>query len=344
MRMTTSFRPRIADLLESRAVPATIGVVTPTGLPGLSVTLPSQVDVTSAPVQAAFQAFDQSYIRAVDTILLAQGTDGLVVPSRNLAAFDKAVEASLQSLAEQLVLSLNPTSPAGPTSTTAAAGQVTAAIVGDDATSLESQLLARGVSAAALALPNVTSVANPAPLTAVPNVVTTAEQVRPTFRVPVAEGIGTAIPLTLSGPTSAGDATPAGVSAGVRSAFGNFLNDYFKAVQGVLLAPGANGQPNPAARRADFDAQVARSLQGLDARISTTLGRDPATSALGPQVQSAIEGADAASLRARLATLATPTTSQAAVRDFTLGSTRAIAQALALIGGDVARLLGPAGR
>ena len=339
MRMTTSFRPRIADLLESRAVPATIGVVTPTGLPGLSVTLPSQVDVTSAPVQAAFQAFDQSYIRAVDTILLAQGTDGLVVPSRNLAAFDQAVEASLQSLAEQLVLSLNPT-----TTTATTRGQVTAAIVGDDATSLESQLLARGVSAAALALPNVTSVANPAPLTAVPNVVTTAEQVRPTFRVPVAEGIGTAIPLTLSGPTSAGDATPAGVSAGVRSAFGNFLNDYFKAVQGVLLAPGANGQPNPAARRADFDAQVARSLQGLDARISTTLGRDPATSALGPQVQSAIEGADAASLRARLATLATPTTSQAAVRDFTLGSTRAIAQALALIGGDVAKLLGPAGR
>ena len=338
-RTPKSYRPRIADLLEARAVPAMIGVVTPTGLPGLSVTLPSQVDATSASVRAAFRAFDQSYTRAVDTILLTQGTDGLVVPARNLAAFDKAVEASLQSLAEQLILSLNPT-----TTTATTSGQVTAAIVGNDATSLESQLLARGVSAAALALPNVTSVANPAPLTAVPNMVTTAEQVRPTFRVPVTEGLGTAIPLTLSGPTSTGDATPSGVSGGVRSAFGNFLNDYFQAVQGVLLAPGANGQPDPGANRADFDARVTRSLQALEARLSTTLGRDPATSALGPRVQSAIEGADAASLRARLATLATPTASQAAVRDFTLGSTRAIAQALALIGGDVAKLQGPVGR
>ena len=339
MRTHRAFRPWLSEVLEPRAVPSTSGVATPTGVLGITVTLPAQVSPSNPRVQAAFAAFDRSYIRAVDTILLAPGADGLVVPLRNREAFDASVERSLEALAGQLILSLNPaTTPAD----SAAASQVVSAIVGDGANSLESQLLALPTTAIGLQVPGASTTANGPAAALVPIVVDAAEQVRPTNRVPVAEAAGPS--TTPANPTSM-STSPSKASGDVRSAFNNFLNDYFKAVQGVLLAPVDGGRVDPPARRADFDARVDQALRSLGTRLSSTLTLDPATSTLGPRVVSTIEGAGAGSLKSRLASLATPDASEAAVvRDFTLGSTRAIAQALSMIAGDVAKLLGPAGR
>ena len=338
MRKHRAFRPQLSEILESRAVPSTVvGASTPTGILGISVTLPRQISPSSPQVQAAFAAFDQSYIRTVDNVLFAPGADGLVVPLRNRAAFDAAVERSLETLAQQLISSLNPASTTSAGST--AASQVVSAIIGGGSNSLEGQLLALPVAAIGAEVPGNSAIANGSAQSLVPNIVDAAEQVRPTSRVPVAEAAGPS--TTPTDATSTSSTTP----ADVRSAFNNFLNDYFKAVQGVLLAPGAGGQANPQARRADFDAKVDQALRSLGTRLSAALARDPSTSALGPQVQSTLAGTGAGSLKGRLASLATPDGSQAAVvRDFTLGSTRAIAQALSLIAGDISKLLGPAGQ
>ena len=344
MRKNHAYRPRLSEILEARAVPATLGVLTPTGLVGISVTLPGQIPTNSPQVKAAFTAFDQSYIKAVDLILEAPGSDGLVVPGRNQAAFVTAIEQSLADLAKQLVLSLNP-SPIGSTvptgSSSSADSQVVSAILGSGSTSLESQLLARGTSVLSLSVPGLSSTTTSSTAALVPNMVNTAEQVRPTVRVADGVGATTADLATISGP-GAGSSR---ASEDVRAAFGGFLKDYFQAVQGVLLAPGSNGRVQSQANRAAFDARVAEALQSLELSLTTTLGRDPATSGLGPQLRSTIEGDGSASLKARLANLATPEASQAAtVRDFTLGSTRAVAQVLSLLNGDIAKLLGATGR
>jgi hypothetical protein len=340
MRQLRAFRPRISEAaLEARAVPTTLGVVIPTGVFGLNVTLPQQVQAGSPKVQAAFATFDQSYIRAVDTILLAPDVNGLVVPSSNLASFNAAVEKSLETLAQQLVLSLSTTG----STTSSVSDQVSSAIVGSSPTSLESELQAISIANIELNLANVTSVSTPTTPTLVPNVVTTAEQVRPTTRVPVAEATGASTFLSDSSTLSTPSTTKA--ANDVRSAFGNFLNDYFQAVRGTLLAPSTAGQVNPAANRAAFDAKVNQAIQTLETRLSTTLTRYPATSGLGPQIQAALEGNDASSLKNQLGTLPTPAGSQASlVRSFTLGSTQAIAQALSLISGEVSTVLNPPGQ
>jgi hypothetical protein len=333
MRPLRSFRPRVSDNLEARAVPATLGVVVPSGVLGLNVTLPTQVPVQSPEVQAAFTAFDQSYINAVDNILLAPNANGLIVPSANRTSFNSAIDQSLETLAEQLVQSV------GTTSTSTVNDQVVAAIVGSSPTSLESQLSALSTTTIQLNLANVTSTGTSVSPTVVANVVTTAEEIRATSPVPVAESVDPATVTTSPASTSSTSSTPSTKAANdVRSAFGNFLNDYFQAVQNTLMAPSPTGQVNPSANRAAFDAKVDQALQTLETRLSTTLASSPSTTGLASQVQAAIEGNNASSLKSQLAQLTTPAGNEAAVvRSFTLGSTQAIAQALSLISGDLAK-------
>ena len=157
MRQHHAFRPQVVEILEPRAVPSMAGVSVPTGILGISVTLPKQVPITSPQVQAAFAAFDQSYIQAVNNVLLAPGPNGLVVPASNRAAFDAAVEQSLETLAHQLVLSLGTTSTGATASTSTQANQVVNAIVGTGPNSLESQLQALPTTAIGLTSPLVTN-------------------------------------------------------------------------------------------------------------------------------------------------------------------------------------------
>ena len=344
MRKDHVFRPQLTETLEPRAVPSMAGVTVETGIPGVTVTLPKQVSLTNPQVRAAFTAFDQSYYRAADALLSTAGPDGLIVSTNGQAAFVRSIEDSSQILIEQLVQSLGTPSTGSTTSTSVVAAQVVAAIVGGS-NSLESQLLGLSLAQIESQVPNASATSGGSNQALVPNVVTTAEQVRVTNRVPVAEAVGPATAASDLASTAKSPASPSPKAADdVRSAFGNFLNDYFKAVQGTLLAPGSAGQVSPQANRAAFDAKVNQSLQSLETSLSASLGRYPATSGLGPQIKSALEGNGPSSLKAQLANLATPQGAQSAVvRDFTLGSTRAIAQALAAIGGDVAKLVGPAG-
>jgi hypothetical protein len=335
MRKHRVIRPRGGEALEPRAVPtaAVASVTVPTGLPGISVTLPSQVPVNSPQVKAAFAAFDQSFLNAVDNVLLAPGPNGLVVPSANRAAFDAAIEGSLEALATALLQSLGTSPTASP-----AATQVSAAITGGGSSSLESQIQALTVEAIEQALPPIPNVVAASTGEApIPLVMTTAEQVRPTLRPPTSSEDLAANFIAES--TSSSSSASARAATDVRSAFNSFLADYFKAVQGVLLAPDAAGQVSPQGRRAAFDARVGQALQALDIQLTSALGRYPGASALAPQIKSALEGAGASSLKGQLANLPTPDGPQAAVRDFTLGSTRAIAQALSLISGDVTKAL-----
>jgi hypothetical protein len=341
-RQLRAFRPWLSEVLEARAVPATLGVSTPIGVLGIKVNLPSQVPTTSTQVQNAFTAFDQSYINAVDTILLAPNSNGLSVPTANRAAFNAAVEQSLETLAQQLVLSVTSTTTTGSTSSSSVSNQVVAAIVGTSSTSLESQLLAVSTTTIQLDVATVTSTST-STSTTLSNAVSTVEQVRPTTRVPDAESTGSA---TFSTSTSSASASASTIAANqVRSAFGNFLNDYFQAVQNTLLAPGASGQANPTASRAAFNAEVNQAIQTLETRLTTTLSQTRSTAGLGPQVLATLEGNGGSSLKSQLTNLATPSGTEATVvRDFTLGSTQAIAQALSLISGDVAAALSVAGK
>jgi hypothetical protein len=336
-----AFRPQLTEILEPRAVPSMAGVTVPTGIPHISVTLPQQVSLANPQVQAAFTAFDKSVFQAIDVLLTTVGPNGLVVPSNNRAAFNATIEASVTTLAEQLVLSLNSTSTGSTNS--AVANQIVAAIVGGGANSLESQLLALSLEDIGVQVPNPSTSSTSSTQALVPNMVSTAEQVRPTTVIPVAEAVGTS---TTTDRASTANPLPPSTNAAndVRSAFGNFLNDYFKAVQGTLLAPGSNGQVNPQANRAAFNTKVNVAIQSLETTLSSSLSRYPAVSGLAPRIQSAIEGDGPGSLKGQLANLATPQGAQATVvRDFTLQSTQAIAQALSLISGDVTKLMRPAG-
>ena len=353
MREQHVFRPQLSEILEPRAVPSMAGVTVATGIHGISVTLPPQVSPANPQVQAAFKAFDQDYIRAVDTLLLAQGTNDLIVTASNQATFNASITAAIDELAEQIVLSLGTPSTttattgsttSTSTSTPVGANQVVSAIVGGT-NSLEGQLeaLSLAEAEAAAEVPLTLASSSGSNSTPVPNVVNTAEQVRVPVRVPVAEAVGTASASANLSTASSPAAPPAKAADDVRSAFNNFLGDYFKAVQGTLLAAGSSGQANPQANRAAFDAKVNQSIRSLETTLTAALGRYPATSGLGPRVQSTLGGDGAASLKGQLAKLATPQGAQATVvRDFTLGSTKAIAQALAAISADVAKFLGPA--
>jgi len=347
MRPQHAFRPRIDEILESRAVPSAAGIATPTGIFGITVSLPPQVPTDSPRVQAAFAAFDQSFLRAVDNVLYAPGPDGRVTPSANRSAFNAAVEQSLETLAQQLIQVLeNPLAPGSPTTPTttnsATESQVVEAIIGTSQSSLESQLLALATSSLSLTTPLSTHTGESSAASLVPNVVTTAELVRPTNRVPVAEGLFPSNSLATPSTSSASsDALQA--SREIRSAFGGFLSDYFKAVQGVLLVPDASGRIDTLANRAAFDARVSQALLSLESGLASAASRSPVTRGLTPHLQAAIGGDAATSLKSQLATLPTPANPQAAmVREFTLSSTQAIAQALALINSDLSRLLDPA--
>jgi hypothetical protein len=361
MRKNHVFRPQVSEILEPRAVPSMAGVTVPTGIEGISVTLPKQISLTNPQVQAAFTAFDQSYIQAVDTLLATTGPNGLVVTSSSRAAFVSSIEESLQTFAQALVASLGTTSTSTTTTTTApvstttpttttpslshsaVAKQVVSAIVGGGSTSLESQILALSIEQIESQVPTTLTASGTSNQALVPIVVSTAEQVRPTTVVPVAETAGPESSTDL-GSTLGSSSSSSKAGEDVRSAFGGFLNDYFKAVQGTLMAAGSNGQVNPSTNRAAFDVKVNQSLQSLETALTASLARYPATSGLGPQIQSAIEGNGPSSLKTQLASLATPQGAQATVvRNFTQASAQAIDQALAAISGDIAKLMGPAG-
>jgi len=343
------FRPQVSEILDPRAVPSLAGVSLATGIHGISVTLPQQISPTNPQVQAAFAAFDQSYIQAVDTLLTANATNGLVVSSTSRANFVSAIETSLQTLAEQLIASLGTTATTGSTTTaptltpSIAATEVVVAITGTGPNSLENQILALSIEQIENQISLTTATSNPSNQGLVPNMVTTAEQIRRTTVVPVLESTGAASTTDLVAASSlSSDASQA--AAAVRSAFGAFLNDYFKAVQGTLLAAGSNGQVSPSSNRPAFDTKVSQAIQSLDTTLTASLARYPATSGLGSKLQSTIEGTGPSSLQGQLASLATPESSQGAVvRNFTLASSRTIAQFLAAVNADVAKLIGPSG-
>ena len=357
------FRPQVSEILESRAVPSLAGVTLATGIHGISVTLPQQVSLSNPQVQAAVTSFDQSYIEAVDTLLASNETSGLVPTPSSRATFVSTIEESLETLAEQIVASLGTTATTtgststttGSTSTTTTTGstttgsttttaakQVVTAIVGGGSTSLESQILALSIEQLESQVATTTTTTTSTNQGVVPTVVSTAEQVRTKSVVPELASVESSSLTDLG--SSTGSSASSQASDAVRSAFGGFLNDYFKAVRGTLLAAGSNGQVNPSSNRAAFNVQVDQSIHSLDLALTASLARFPATSGLGPQIQSALEGNGASSLKTQLASLATPEAAQGTiVREFTLASTRVIAQVLATVSGDVAKLIGAAG-
>jgi hypothetical protein len=333
LRKHRVFRPQLSESLEARTVPSTAGVGSTATLLGISVSLPSQVQVGNARVQAIINTFDQTYEQAVESVLLAPGPGGSINLAANRPAFDAAVVKALDTLATDLVQTLGNVSPTSP-----AATQVVDAITGNSPNSLESQLLALPTqaiepvaAAASISVPLTNS--TPVPL---PTLGAVADQSRPTARILIPQGVPSAT-------EAAGTATGASadVAQQIRQAFGTFLEDYFQAVKGVLLA-NQGGTVNPQATRAEFDAHVSRALQALGGNLSGTLVRYPAASGLAPQIRESIASDQAASLKSQLKGLPTPAGPQAAiVRDFTMGSVKLVADALSMITGNVSQALRP---
>jgi hypothetical protein len=346
MRKLRVFRPAVSEVLEDRLVPSPATLPPPPVVLGHPVPLPAPVQVQvegNARAGAAFDAFVRSYAEAVSTILLAPGPDGSVDPAANREAFDAAVGQALQALADGLVASLgdaaaDPDVPA----------PVVEAIVGDGADSLRSQLQA--VATEAIAQDDATAQALIAEATQAAR--QAASRVSGLIDGPgrplVAQAATAPDPaetVILSTETATRPEVSSRALIQVRGAFGAFLTHYFQAVRDVLLAPGANGRPDPTARRADFDARVGASLRALSDTVSGSL-RDaglPESSGLVPRVEEAIAGDGPGSLEERLSGLPTPEGPEAAmVRDFTLGSFQAVVGVFSRVAGDLLRALAPA--
>ncbi len=339
MRKHRALRLRAVEALEPRAVPtATLASVTvSTGLPGINVTLPAQVPINSPQVKAAFVAFDQSYLNAVNNVLLAPGPNGLVVPSANRAAFDAAIENSLNVLARSLLQSLGGTSTTSP-----AASQITEAITGGGSNSLESQLQALsdlGDRAGAAADPQ-------------PRLGLDEPGGHPAGREHGRAGPPDAPAARLVGRPQRGSArgvefnvvlVPVLVAGGQRHPVGVRELPQRLLQGGPGRAPGGRpGRPGQPARSPGRLRRPGRP--GLADAGHPALGDDrPLPGGLDPRPADQVghrrqrgRQPQEPALESRHA----PGAQAAVVRDFTLGSAQAIARALSQITGDVSKALG----
>ena len=130
MRRRHAFSPQVWDSLEDRVVPSLATLVPPILL-GQTVALPPQVQ-NSSQVHAAFEAFAELHLRAVQDVLLAPDRAGVIDPPRTRPASTQAVEQALETLANYVVASLGDQSPDSSLST-----QVVNAILSDSPDSLE---------------------------------------------------------------------------------------------------------------------------------------------------------------------------------------------------------------
>ena len=332
MRTRRQFRPAVTDRLEDRAVPSLAAAMPPPLLFGHAAALPG--DLTSQAgdrIGRAFDAFVRDYSRAVQSVLLRVGPDGSVDPSVNRPAFDATIDEALATLADNVEAAVSDA-----TSDPEAASQAVAAILGDSSDSLRSQLdalateaIAQGESIRTLVADTVEQVRD----TQVEVTDLLASGLQPVAQAFVASAV-TAPTAIVSTPSIVSSSSPLKT---IRGALADFMDDYLASAQQVLFAAGADGRVDPAANREAFDDEVAASASLLEARVSAILATDPATSYLASSFEEAIVGHDPRSLANQLAALPTPEVPGAAVvREFTLGSFRAVADLLEVIAGGLA--------
>jgi hypothetical protein len=325
-----AFRPLLREILEVRIVPAS----TPTTVMlGVAASLPPQV-ANSNQSQQAFTTFIAGYNQAVRSVLLAPGPGGAVDPSANRPAFDAQVLRALNTLADSLVAALGSNS-----ANSALALQVRDAIIGGGPDSLESELLA-------IATPDVTSTTATQAfiddsLQAIRQV---SGQVAPLVSAaagtPVAQVAASAVPAPKVDYGILPAKSASDVIQRVRASFSTFLTTYFRAARDVLLAPGPDGTVDPTLHRADFDADVQQALQALADDLTASLDGVPASTGLAARLVQVTVGDDPDSLGSQLAGIPTPAGAEAdMVRAFTLESFRTVANAIALISGDVTQFL-----
>ncbi len=303
MRKLRVFRPTHFDHLEDRAVPSQGGAPV---LFEPNFAIPAEV-ANLKQVRVAFATFLADYLKAVDQVLLAPGPDGSVNPAQNRVAFNQQVDLALSELDTTVVAAVS--SAKLPNSQTVI-GDVQEAIVGDVPESLATRLAALPTPAATPATGSLTqAIASPN------DIEQAAREILGTLQGPTR---GNAVPsgTELNGLSfvSADDAaaatasaTSAAVAAHVRQAYSAFLQGYFRAVQQVLMAPGADGSINPAANRAAFDAQVAASLKALNNGVASAVSNIPQAAAVAAKTQQVLVGGGADSLEAQLRALPTPT-------------------------------------
>jgi hypothetical protein len=319
MRLRRLFCPSASDCLESRVVPSLASVSLPPAVLGQMVTLPPQVQ-NGDQVQEAFDTFANNFEHAVHAVLLGPGPDGSINPAVNRQAFDETVTQALTSLANQLVQSLGNVSQNSPE-----VAQVVDAIIGHGPNSLESRLL--GSSTEAIVQDVVSGSLTGDTLRTLAQTAAAVTQAVSVANVPlVTQAIVPASPtVPLVGNDNVTIDTSSEVPLKVRNAFSNFMNDYFQTLKDVLMSAGTDGTVDPAAHRSEFDAKATSSLQSLINDISDSAASSPAASTQSSQFREAAVGDGPGSLKNQLAALATPTGLEVAtVRDFTLGSFRAI--------------------
>jgi hypothetical protein len=330
MRTLRVFRPNRFDFLEDRAVPAsapTIVLFEPV------FAVPVQVGNLQQ-VKVAFATFLADYELAISEVLLAPAPDGSINPAANHAAFNQRVDIALSQLDNSVVSAV---STADLPDTPAVISDVQQAIFGDSPESLANRL-------AALPLPPNTPPSNgQSSLVASPNEIVQA--IRSSSVAAQAQARANAVPsgTELANSISGGGdsaiisaSATAGINGEVRQAYSAFLQGYFRAVQHVLLAPGADGTVNPAANRAAFNTRVAAALQSLNHSVAAAVSHVPQATALTAKTRQALVGNDANTLQSQLAALPNPAIGQGAVALFGFDSTKAIGNSLALLMGEIA--------
>ena len=292
MSTKRSFRPESIAALEDRAVPSGFGFQFEGGgdlggrggqggLGGLIASLPVK---DAQLVRQAFQQFDQTYLKDIQTILLPSGTTD---PSANRAAFDKAVGTALTTLNSSIDTAIGNLSTAATLE-----AEIGAELLGTATTSLQSQLAA---------IPTPTAVTFSTTRTFVRSSQGDIGQVSATVTQQVA-----------SAPLPTGAITTATVQTdlqAIRSAFQTFNQTYNTAVKTTLLASGTT----PTANRAAFNTAVSTALTTLNTSITSALSNLPTSvsSSLSTTIQTdLLTGIQTAGtdLQARLTALKTPST------------------------------------
>lgn len=332
MRIQRWFRPVLADDLECRVVPSTANVALPPALIGQVAPLPPQLQ-NADQAQEEFLDFVAKYTDAIDSVLLSPGSNGAIDPERNREAFDAVIKQALTTLTDQLVQSLGPVPLNSPE-----VAQVVDAMIGDGPESLENQLL--GIPTATIVQDATTGTLTGETLH---TIVQAAAQVKQTVDYepnspPVTQAI------VVQSPTAATqsydkdatiDLSPRS-NTELRNAFSGFMNDYFQTVRDVLLAPDSNGQLDPSANRAEFNAKVEISLQALVDAISVIGALRGAGLQQTARIRLELPSNEPGHLKQQLASLPNPIGPEATlVRDFTLGSFRTIVALFTRLSGPI---------
>ena len=271
MRTKSKFRPAVNEVLEDRTVPSGF-------FDNIIVSVPAQ---DARQVAQAFETFERSFSKDVQTILYASGTTN---PSSNQTAFNAQVATDLGTLNTSIGTAVSNLSALNPN----LASTIQADLLGTASTTLQSEL-------AAVTVP-----------------ITTSRSAERAFLRQSDNTIGqtdfTVTQLVRNATPPAGtvtNATAQTLVSAIGTAFGNFAQGYLNATQATATSPATN--------RSAFDAAVGTLLTTLNTSVDSAITAANLPSSLATSLTTTLTNdlltgtsTTGTSLQAKLAALTSP--------------------------------------